>query len=310
MILSFFCLHLCIVLALFFDSFSRTVVPSLVSLDVSDYIDIGSVYALEGTSLWIEPDSHGLVDACDFDSVTWLNIIDQVFVSTQVDGLWCFTFWNALWSFLNLDMLLIGENALVVNDLERITLLAVLTESRLLDSSHLHNSFFFSSTLDALEFSLLHLRHNITVANYDSTKCDQFVNMIRTQLSYPVDLPEVVRSDLDDRIHVLILFEAMHVLVLLLTSGENVHVELFVGFRDDEIKDWNDISWVINNLAVQALIKLEDVITVNFEYALVKFTDFFQLLHVVAFLDVLLIILLVIVFSDLFKVVDEIFEFA
>ena len=134
--------------------------------------------------------------------------------------------------------------------------------------------------------------------------------MIRTQLSYPVDLPEVVRPNLDDRIHVLILFEALHVLVLLLTSDENVHVELFVGFRDDEIKDWNDISWVIDNLAVQALIKLEDVITVHFEYALVKFTNFFQLLHVVAFLDVLLIILLVIVFSDLFKVVDEIFEFA
>ena len=108
----------------------------------------------------------------------------------------------------------------------------------------------------------------------------------------------------------LIFFEALHVLVLLLTSNENVHVKVFVAIRDHEIKDWNDIGWIINNLAVQTLIELEDVIAVNFEYILVEFTDLLQLLHVVALLDVLFFVfLLVIIFFYLFKVVDEIFEF-
>ena len=119
-----------------------------------------------------------------------------------------------------------------------------------------------------------------------------------------------MRSDLDNRAYYLVFFEALHILVLLLTSNENVHVEVFVTLRDHEIKDWNDISWVVNNLAVQALIKLEDVIAINFKYVLVESTNFLQLLHVVALLDVLFFVfLLVIILFYLFKVVDEIFEF-
>ena len=161
-----------------------------------------------------------------------------------------------------------------MDDLEGVSLLAVLAEGWLLNSSHLHNSFFLSSTFHALEFSLLHFWYNVTIANYNSSKCDQFINMVWTQLSDPVDLSEVVWPDLDNCTQILILFEALHVLVLLLTSNENVHVKVFVAISDHEIKDWNDIGWIIDNLAVQALIKLEDVIAVNFENILVEFTNF------------------------------------
>ena len=178
LIWTFFCLHFSIVFSFFFDSFSTVVIPSLIGLDVSDHIDIGSVNVLKSTSSWVETDSHCFVDTRDFDSVAWLNIVYQVFVSTQMNGLWCFAFRDALWSFLDFDVLLIGEHALVVNDLERVTLLAVLTEGWLLDSPHLHDSFLLSSTFYALELSLLHLGHNITVTNDNSSKCDQLVDMV------------------------------------------------------------------------------------------------------------------------------------
>ena len=73
---SIFLLHLCVILSLFFEAFTTVVVPSFVSLNVSDDIDIGSINILESSSLWVDTDSHGLVNSSNFNSVTWLNIID------------------------------------------------------------------------------------------------------------------------------------------------------------------------------------------------------------------------------------------
>ena len=109
-----------------------------------------------------------------------------------------FTLRYALWSLLNLDVLLVREDALVVDYLIRIAGMAVLAEGWLLDSSHLHDSLFFTSTFHAFKLSLLHFRHNVTVANDDSSESDQLVNVFRTHLSDPVDLPEIVWSHLDD----------------------------------------------------------------------------------------------------------------
>lgn len=133
--------------------------------------------------------------------------------------------------------------------------------------------------------------------------------MLWTQFSDPIYFPEVVRPDLDDCVQVLILFE-LHILIFLLATNENVHVELFVNLCNNEIEDWDDIGWVIYNLAVQTLIELEDMIAVNLQHILVEFTDFLQFLHIEALLDVLGVVLLfIIILSNLLKVVDEVFEF-
>ena len=232
--------HRCIILGFFIEAIALGIKPSLVGLDVRDDINVCPVDILESTSVGICSDTHCLVDTSDFNSVTWLHIVDQVFISTYMDCLWCFTFWNTLRSLLYLNVLLIREDALVVDNLERVALVAVLTEGWLLDAASLYASFLFSLTFHALEVSFFHLRYNITVANDNSSESDKFINMVGVQLSDPVDLPEVVWSDLNDGILVLLLVE-LHFLVSLIASRHNFHSNIFVTLRDYKIEDWNNI---------------------------------------------------------------------
>ena len=96
-------------------------------------------------------------------------------------------------------------------------MVAILAEGWLLDTASLNAPFFFTATLDTLEVSLLHLRHDIAVADDNASEGDELVDVVWVQLSDPVDLPEVVGPDLDDGFgHVRVL--ELHLLVFLVTS--------------------------------------------------------------------------------------------
>ena len=166
-----FLLHVLVVLCLFFHAVTAVSEPSLICLDVGDHINVSSVYVLEGASGWIDSNTHSLVDTCDFNPITWFHIVDQVFVGTKMDCLRSFAFGYALRSLLHLDMLLVREDACVVLDLERVSVVAILAEGWLLDAAHLNNSILFTVTFNANEVSLLHFWHNIAVADHNSTEC-------------------------------------------------------------------------------------------------------------------------------------------
>lgn len=92
--------------------------------------------------------------------------------------------------------------------------------------------------------------------------------------------------------------------------ADTINIKLFENLRNDKIENGNDVSWVVFNLAVQALIESVDVVHVNIED---NFFSFFHLLH---FFDVkrssgvlVIVVSVIIIVFHLNKVVDKVFEF-
>ena len=119
-----------------------------------------------------------------------------------------------------------------------------------------------------------------------------------------------MRSNLDNLIELIVIFHEfiVHVLVFTLCKSVNVQTEISVGLCYHQIEYWNHISGIVYNLAVQTLVKLENVIAVYFEYILVELPYFFQFGHVVALSDVLLVTFVITILVDLLKVVNEVFQ--
>ena len=199
---------------------------------------------------------------------------------------------------------------MVENHLESITRVAIRTESWLLNAAILSNPLFLTVALYTLKLCLFHLRYDITVTNNNASKCHKFIYMVWAQFSDSVDLPQVVRPHLNDLVEFSIFIHKLIIHVLVFSFSESVHVEGKISVRlgHHEIKDWNDICWIVNNLAVQLLIKLEDVITVNFEHILVKLPNLLQFPHIIAPTFVDLIVIVVFNVQNLLKVADKVLQ--
>jgi len=155
---------------------------------------------------------------------------------------------------------------------------------------------------------LFHFRDDITVANDNTAKRDQLFDVIWAKLSDSVDFAKVVRAHLDDLVITELIVVHVVVSILVVLSTDVVHVQLFEDLRDDQIENGDNVGWVILDLPVKHLIKLEHMVTINFEHVAVELSDFLELLDIVGSLLILLIILIIIVVLDLLKVVDEILE--
>ena len=277
-LLSVLFLHLCVLLLFLLEATLFLSVSSLVSLDVGDNVDVGSVDILKCSSGRVDPDAHSLVNPCNLDPVTWLDIVYEVLIGTKMYRLGCFSLWYALWGFLNFHVLLIREHALVEDHLEGVSLVAILAECWFLNAAVLGDPLLFTVALDALELRFLHLGHNVAVADDYTSEGHQLVDVIWAELSDPVYFPEVVGPDLDNLvefgvfIHELIL----HRLVAL-AQCVDVEAKIPVGLRDHQIKDRNHICWVVDNLAVQALVILVNVIAVHLQDILVKLSNLLKL---------------------------------
>lgn len=132
--------------------------------------------------------------------------------------------------------------------------------------------------------------------------------MVRAKLSDSVDFAKVVRTHLDDLIITELVIVHIVVSILVILSANVVHVQFFEDLRDDQIENGDDVCWVVLNLLIEHLIKLEDVVTINFKHVAIELSDFLELLDVVGSFLILLVVLTVIVILDLLKVVDEILE--
>ena len=108
------------------------------SLFIPNDIDVSSVDVLEGSHTSIDSVSDGSENTYDFNSVSRLHEIDQVFISAHLQSLWSLTIWDGLRGLLHFDVLFVGEHAEVVDHLEREPLIAPLTKLWLRDSSSLN----------------------------------------------------------------------------------------------------------------------------------------------------------------------------
>ena len=189
LLLSHFFLHLSIVFTFFFNASLLFSIPPFVGLDVGDYVDIGPVDIFKCTSSWVDSNTHCFVNSSYFNPVTWLHIVNEIFISTKVNCLRSLSFWYTFRCFLNFHMLLVREHALVEYHLESISLVTVLTESWLLDATILGNSLLFTMAFHTLKFCFFHFRHNITVADNNTSQCNKLVDMVWAQLSDPINFP-------------------------------------------------------------------------------------------------------------------------
>lgn len=187
-------------------------------------------------------------------------------------------------------------------DLELMLCMAILALERLNYLASLDESLFFGVAVCAQECSLFHFWDDISIPNDNASKRDHLVNVLRTELSDPVRLEEVVWPDLDEDI--FLLFVSNHLL-----TAQVVHVEFLVDLRDHQIEDWDQVSGVVLDLAVELWVVLVNVRAVDVEDLELQVTHFLQLLDVVGQLGELAVVAILVDLSFFNEVVDELLEF-
>ena len=98
--------------------------------------------------------------------------------------------------------------------------------------------------------------------------------MAGAKLANSVHLTKIVRSYLDQVVILHLIIVHVVVRILFILPANVVHIELFVNLCDDQIKDRDDVGWIILNLLVKMLIKLEDVIAVNVQHVSIQLSHF------------------------------------
>jgi len=246
-----------------------------VYLRVSDHIDISAVYVLELALIGLHTNAHNFENTCDCHTVTRTYLIDHVIVGAEVDGLGSLTFWDGFRSFLHFNVLLIRENALVVNQLEAVRLIATTATWGFINAASVDQYALFLLTVRADKSAFFHFRNDITTANNDTAKSDQSFNVSRVQLSDSVNGAQVKWSHLDEHIIFLILG---HILISCTSSSQS---NLLVYNRRNQIKNRNDFNGMLFNLAVEWLVMLPQVFAIDIQYVFFKFAQFLQFLPIV-----------------------------
>lgn len=139
---SFFVRHLfvfpCLVhLIVLFIVFILAANTRFVRLDVCYHIDVSPIDVFQSAALGVDTDTHRFVNSSDFNTISRSDLVNHVFISTQMNGLGCFPFRYTFRCFLNFYMLLVRESASVVHDFKRVLMVAHLTFRRLNDAAFL-----------------------------------------------------------------------------------------------------------------------------------------------------------------------------
>jgi len=216
-----------------------------------------------------------------------------------MDRLWSLALRNAFRSFLNLDVLLIREETHVVLQLELVLRFAMRALDWLNYTAALNESLFLVVATLAQESGLLHFRDDVAVADDDAAERDHLVDVLRTEFSDAVGLAQVVGTHLDEDIFLLLSVD--HVLL----ATKLVHVQFLVDLRDNEIKDRNQVRWVVFNLAVELWVIRVDVAAVNVEHLKFHGTHFLQFFDVKWHLCKLIVAFILVNLFHFNKVVDE-----
>lgn len=193
--------------------------------------------------------------------------------------------------------------------MESVALLAVHAVGWLENATHIDGTFLLTEALGTSEVRLFHFRDDVAIANHDTTQRNEFLDVRWTKLAKTVDFSEVVGSDLNDMLAAKLVVIHVVVSLLVILPANIVHVELLIDLGDHQIENGDNVGRVVLNLPVEHLVELEHMIAVYVKDISIKFAYFLQLLDVVGSLLELLVIFIVVIVLDLFKVVDKVFEF-
>lgn len=144
------------------------VISLLVSLDISNDINISSIDILKHPHLRINSYTSSSINTNDLNAVTWLHIVHQVLICTHVDGLWSFTLRHRFWCLLHLDVLLVREHAKVMNHLKSHSASALVTILWLCNLSSLNILIFFLHTFCAPVAGLFHFWDGVGSSDHNT----------------------------------------------------------------------------------------------------------------------------------------------
>lgn len=173
------------------------------------------------------------------------------------------TLGHRLWCLLYLDVLLVGKEAQVVIKLKCVWLVAPFTEGRLDDLALLDETTFFTLALHTGKGGLLHFGDDVRASDDDTPEGHKLLDVSGVELPNAVDFFEVVGSNLDHNVELLIILFGHSVRVLpkgamlgagLLGSGSHTNLSIQVHLSVDrcghQIKQRNDIAREILQLSV------------------------------------------------------------
>ena len=124
-----------------------------------------------------------------------------------MDGLRSFSFGNTFRSLLNFNVLLVRKDALVMLDREGVSIAAGLTVSWLLDAPTFNILSLFTTTFEAEEGSLFHLRNDVGATDNDTLQSYQFVDGVGSNFPNSVYFTHVEGSHLKhDIIRIIVFF--------------------------------------------------------------------------------------------------------
>jgi len=271
--------HLFILLLISVFIVSITIFVSLgVSLDVTNDIDVGGVDVPKGSHVCIHTHPMCSVNTHYLNSVSRLDMVYEVFVSTHLHRLRSLSFRHSLWSFLHLDILLVREHALVMNLLECEPALALLADLWLSNSSSFNVLVLFLVALATSETGFFHLGNGVGGPDDNSLECYQLINVLGVELSDLVRLHHAKGTHLN---YLLVLLHFLQV-ASLHASVHHVLAEalLLVNSECYKIKNGDDICGVVFKLFVQRFAELEQMAAIHLEY------KFLRLGHVLELLDI------------------------
>ena len=134
----------------------------------SNHINICSINWLYSSLSCIQPYSNCSINTNYINSISWLNKINVVFISTKMESLRCFSFRNCIRSFLHFNMLFVRKTAMIMHHFKSKSLLALITKIRLCYFTSFNINIFFFLAFDTSKTSCFHFRNCTWVSNNNS----------------------------------------------------------------------------------------------------------------------------------------------
>ena len=175
------------------------------------------------------------------NSISWFYKIYMVFISTEMEGLWGFSFWNSVRSLLHFNVLFIRESAKVMHHFKCKSLLALCAEIWFCDFSSFNKCILFSLTFYAPKACSFHFWDGTWISNNNTFKLNQLINMNWIKFSNLIDFSHIVWSYLNNSIIITI-----HHCISIFIKSLNILLKIFSLYLGcNKIKNGNYICWII-----------------------------------------------------------------
>ena len=181
-----------------FIDFSLNSHSSFISFLIRNNINISSEDISQSSSSRNNSLSLSSEDTNNLNSISRSYIINMLFKSNKLNVMRSFSIRNVFLIFLHLYMLFISKCRHVVDNGKTTFCLTIFAFVWLFNLLSIHRSKFSMIAVDTPEMSILDFRNDISTSNDDSFNLNEFINIIRTEVSLKTCHFEINWSDLNN----------------------------------------------------------------------------------------------------------------